>query len=200
MFLFIVLNLLGVFFHECWRDELQAVLIANASSSPWDLISRTSRYEATPVLWHLILYFISFGKVLPLIVKLLNSFFIIGAASLFWFHFPVSRLLKTLLLFNYFFLYEYGLVARPYSMGIFLVFFYLSYRNAKNSKLKGAAVISLGLSCLSSLYASFVAIPLLIMRSFELYKSASKRSLLYEVVCFSVFFFYKHYANDPSCG
>jgi len=52
--LFLLLNLSSLVFHEMWRDELQAWLIARDSKNILELFINL-KYEGHPALWYLLL-------------------------------------------------------------------------------------------------------------------------------------------------
>ena len=55
---FVSVGFVGILNHEMWRDEMQAWLIAGASSSIGNLFDNL-RYEGHPGLWHIGLYLLS---------------------------------------------------------------------------------------------------------------------------------------------
>src|ERR1022692_2370586 len=55
---FFIIALIGILHHEMWRDELQPWLIARESHSIPQLL-HNMRFEGHPILWHLMLYFIT---------------------------------------------------------------------------------------------------------------------------------------------
>lgn len=172
LYLFILLNFIGIFFHECWREELQTFLIAKAAHSPWDLIARTARYEGQPLLWPLLVKLFTIGSFNPIVIQLLNSFFICGTAILFWFHFPLDKKIKSLLLFNYFFIFEYGLIARPFALSAFLLFAYLSYSESPVKRLRYFAILGLLLLPQTSFFGLIIASCLMIIRILSSFKKS----------------------------
>lgn len=103
-------------YHEKWADEAQAWLIAR------DLGLRTIwfhelRYEGSPGLWHTILWIAQhvfhapYGALGP--IGLL--FAAAGVAFLIFFA-PFPRPLPWLLAFSYFMVYQYAVIARPYTL------------------------------------------------------------------------------------
>ena len=164
VFIFTVLCLLGIFFHECWRDELQALLIAKAPLSLSQLLGDALKYEGHPALWYLLLKVFSPFGVQPLGMQLLNAFLMIGAVSIFWWHFPLERKLKSLLVFNYYFIFEFGLIARSYTLGIFLTFYYLAFCDSKGKGLRLSAYFALLLMMHTSIYTWILALGILAYR------------------------------------
>jgi hypothetical protein len=118
--IFIVITLWGLMNHLPWRDEAQSWLIVR------DLnflnIIKQMPYEGTPPLWHLILY--PFAKLgLPYVSELIIHYIIaILAVFIFLFFSPLPKSVKILLPFTYYFLFEYSIVARNYSLTAFILF------------------------------------------------------------------------------
>ena len=107
-------------FHEPWRDELQSWMIVRESPTLADLFQNT-RYEGHPSGWFLLLYglrWISPGFGAVVILHLAIAAF---TAWLILRHAPFSRLQRILLVFGYFFLYEYAVISRNYAPGVLLV-------------------------------------------------------------------------------
>jgi hypothetical protein len=108
--------------HEKWADEAQAWLIAR------DLDLRTIwfhelRYEGSPGLWHTILWvaqrvfharYDSIGYI--------GMAFATAGVALVLFKAPLPRPLRWLLVFSYFMVYQYAVIARPYTLLPLLAF------------------------------------------------------------------------------
>ena len=108
--------------HEKWADEAQAWLLAR------DLDLRTLwfhelRYEGTPGLWHTILWVAQrvfhapYGS-----ISYIGMAFATAGVALVLFKAPFPRPLRWLLVFSYFMLYQYAVIARPYTLLPLLVF------------------------------------------------------------------------------
>jgi hypothetical protein len=103
-------------YHEKWADEAQAWLLAR------DLDLKTLwfhelRYEGSPGLWHTILYLAQhvFHMRYDSLGYLGAAFAIAGAAVLiFWAPFP--RYIRWPLAFTYVMVYQYAVIARPYTL------------------------------------------------------------------------------------
>ena len=106
--------------HEPWRDEMQAWLIARDSVSIRDLLGHL-KYEGHPALWYLLLYTLQ-RLVVPLPALMQAAHLLIGAAAvaLVARYAPFSRLQRAAFAGGYFPLYEYGVIARNYSLGVLL--------------------------------------------------------------------------------
>jgi hypothetical protein len=109
-------------YHEKWTDEAQAWLIAR------DLDLRTMwfhqlRYEGSPGLWHTILWVAQhvFHAKYDALGYIGAAFAIAGAAVLiFWAPFP--RIVRWPLVFTYVMVYQYAVIARPYTLLPLLAF------------------------------------------------------------------------------
>ncbi|HTZ45984.1 MAG TPA: hypothetical protein VMH20_00225 [Verrucomicrobiae bacterium] len=109
-------------YHEKWADEAQAWLIAR------DLDLRTIwfhelRYEGSPGLWHTILWVAQhvFHAKYAALSYIGAAFAIAGAAVLiFWAPFP--RFVRWPLAFTYVMIYQYAVIARPYTLLPLLAF------------------------------------------------------------------------------
>jgi hypothetical protein len=107
-------------FHEYWRDELQAWMIVRDSASVAELL-HNSRYEGHPSLWFCLLFCLK--QVAPGLAAM-KALHLAIAASSTWLilrYSPFSLRHRALLVFGYFFLYEYAVIARNYAVGVFCV-------------------------------------------------------------------------------
>lgn len=107
--------------HEMWRDELQAWLLARDSHTVTELFQNL-KYEGHPALWHLLLMPLTRVFQSPISMQYFNllistaSVYILGRCS------PFSWPQKILIAFGYYIFYEYGTIARNYSLGVLLAF------------------------------------------------------------------------------
>ncbi|MGA9566147.1 MAG: hypothetical protein WBS19_11535 [Candidatus Korobacteraceae bacterium] len=103
-------------YHEKWADEAQAWLIAR-DLSLWRIFSYELRYEGSPGLWHLILWIAQhiFHAPYATLGPLGLVFATAGVAFLIFFA-PFPRPLRWLLAFSYFMVYQYAVIARPYTL------------------------------------------------------------------------------------
>ncbi|KAB2810282.1 hypothetical protein [Phaeocystidibacter luteus] len=102
--------------HQPWRDEAQAVMLAQDATGFWDLIQRI-RWEGHPMLWFLLIKVVG-----PTLTPLLHSTFAVGTNALIIFKSGWPRWLKWALPFTYYFAFEYAVIYRDYAVGIFLLF------------------------------------------------------------------------------
>ncbi len=109
-------------YHEKWSDEAQAWLIAR------DLDLRTIwfhelRYEGSPGLWHTILWVAQ--HVFHAGYGAIGYIGLVGAtagAALLIFKAPFPRYIRWPLAFTYFMIYQYAVIARPYTLLPLLAF------------------------------------------------------------------------------
>ncbi len=121
--LFVTLALMGFSFHEMTYDEAQAWQIAKTAS--WkDIVSLIPIYEGHPPFWHLLLAVPSkLGLSWQVIYPLVGLLCMVTSAILILFKSPFPKWVRCLLPFNYFLLYQYGVIVRPY--GLMIVIFLL---------------------------------------------------------------------------
>lgn len=107
--------------HELWGDEIHSWNIVKASGSFSDLISNT-RYEGHPPVWYSILWSIS--KFTHNLAYVQAAQFLIAGSVVFvlLFYSPFPFVVKALIPFGYYFLFEYGILSRNYAIGILPAF------------------------------------------------------------------------------
>ena len=118
--LFFIITLWGLSNHTPWRDEAQSWLLVR-DLNLGGLISQMS-YEGTPPLWHLILF--PLAKLgLPYASELIIHYlFALALIFLLIFFSPFPKIIKLILPFSYFFLFEYTVIARNYNLTVLLLF------------------------------------------------------------------------------
>ena len=107
--------------HIPWLDEAHAWTIAQELS--FIEIIKLMKVEGHTLIWYLML--IPFAKVnwgYPYIMQFLNWIFCFGAILLLWKKAPFNNLIKVLITFSFPFFTVYPILARCYSIGIFLLF------------------------------------------------------------------------------
>ena len=105
--------------HEPWHDELQAWRIALDSSSIADMFANL-RYEGHPPLFHLLLRLVGvFTHAWSAAVAVHWLIACLSAYIVLW-HSPFTLLQRVLIVFGYFFVYEYAVIVRPYGPGVCL--------------------------------------------------------------------------------
>ncbi len=106
--------------HEPWTDEAQAWLLARDSTLT-ELFFTRLHFEGSPGLWHLILWvLIRLHLPYSAFFAIPASFAIAGAGVVLW-RAPFPAWMRLAILGSYFFGYQYGVVARSYSVDLLLV-------------------------------------------------------------------------------
>lgn len=145
-----MLHLLAIHHHLPWHDEHQAWLIAQAIRSPADLWG-AMRLEGHPPLWHLALAGAQAVSADLVMLKVVQSAIALSALALIIFAAPFSLALRTLLGANYFVIYEYGVIARSYGLGLLLILLALTAWRTR------WAWLVLGLAALTGLHFLLLA-------------------------------------------
>lgn len=115
-----LLNLVTVLHHEPWRDEAQAWLVSRDASVME--FFRLRPYDVNPCVWGLLL--MPFAKAgLPYMTMLILHWAIaVAFVFLLTWKAPFSRLTKVLLVFSYYFFWEYCIHVRMYAISILFLF------------------------------------------------------------------------------
>ena len=108
-------------YHEMWSDELQAWLIARDSSSLRGL-REAMRHEGHTAIWYVLLYGVTRLTHRPEAMQLLHLGIATACAFVFARSAPFPRWVRLALCLGYFPVYEYGVIARNYSIGILFLF------------------------------------------------------------------------------
>ena len=120
--LWIVVVAFTIQYHEKWADEAQAWLIAR-DLSLGRIWFHELRYEGSPGLWHTILWIAQ--HVFHAKYGALGYIGMAGAiagAALLIFKAPFPRIIRWPLAFTYFMVYQYAVIARPYTLLPLLAF------------------------------------------------------------------------------
>ncbi len=108
-------------FHELWPDETEPWLLALYSDSYTDLL-HNKRFEGHPNLWYSLLYVITRFTDNLQALKISHFFFSVGFVFVFLRYAPFHWLIRLLFCFGYYGVYEYGLISRLYAPEIFTMF------------------------------------------------------------------------------
>lgn len=109
--------------HGMWLDELQPWCVARDSGSLIELY-RNTRFEGHPPLWYALLFAITRFTNNPAAMQLLHVGIAVCTAALVLWRAPFVWWWRVLIVFGYFFIYEYTVVARNY--GLTLLFLLLA--------------------------------------------------------------------------
>ncbi len=152
---FIVWCVAGLFFHELWRDEAQAYLIVRDCSLS-ETIGRL-KTEGHPILWFLLNYpFVKLGMGVWSL-KILSVSFAIGACYMVCFKLRVNNFYRLLFVLFTPLLFQYGIVARSYSVGLFFALLALGYYHKRNDN-KSFFMYGLSLAVMCQVSVSFAVI------------------------------------------
>lgn len=158
--LFVVLLAMVVSHHEMWRDEMQIWMIARQSDTVSDLF-RNLKYEPHPALWYMLAFLASKISSSPVTLQILHAIIASTAAYVFLRFAPLCRLHKGLFIFGFFPFYEYGVIARCYSLGILLAFLFCAlFRYRDKNLLTMSVILFLLVNC--SAYGLFMAFSLVL--------------------------------------
>ena len=113
--------------HVPWADELQATALARESHTLSDWYWNF-RYEGHAPLWHLLLKIPLAFTNDPTGLKIVQSLAVLCSAALLHLRAPFSPGAKFLLSLNYFLFFEYGVIARDYSLTVLFFFGALAFR------------------------------------------------------------------------
>ncbi len=119
--LYFAVSFVGILHHELWLDEAQHWLLARDSNSVSELVQNI-RLEGHPLLWSLMLFFITRFTSDPFWMQLLHILISTTAVIVFLRKAPFDGLFKVLFIFGYFMVFEYNLISRNYSLGILFLF------------------------------------------------------------------------------
>jgi len=117
--LYSILNLILMLYHEPWRDEIHAWLMAKELSVPELIVA--SRFDGHPILWHLIL--MPFAKIgFPIITLNIISYIIVLISVWFiLFKTNLSLFFKSIVVFTIPFTYVFSAISRNYCLILLLL-------------------------------------------------------------------------------
>jgi hypothetical protein len=154
-----------LYFHEPWRDELQCWAIAKESTSFFDLLFK-ARYEGHPSAWYAILFLITRFSDSFLLVRICHLLLATAVAFLILFKSPFSKIQKCLLVFGYFFIYEYTALSRNYNLGLLLFFLIcILIKNRKKYWLPICGLLFLAMQ--ANVFSAILAVALFTVLFFE---------------------------------
>ena len=113
--------------HVPWADEFQATALARESHTLADWYWNF-RYEGHAPLWHLLLKIPLAFTDDPTALKIVQSIAVLCSAALLHLRAPFAPGVKFLLSLNYFLFFEYGVIARDYSLTVAFFFAAIAFR------------------------------------------------------------------------
>ncbi len=178
-------------YHEPWADEAQAWQLARSLSLS-ELFHTYIRFEASPGLWHFILWILVHLHVGYAGMHWFCGVMALSATALLIFKAPFPRYLRLSLPFTFFLLYQYAVVARNYVLVPVLLFLIAWYWK----KSPALPALLLGLLANVALHAAAISGGLAIVYCIEQIRSGAlkdpsrrRQLLLFSVVllCFYSF-------------
>ena len=119
--LYVAILAYAIPFHEPWADEAQAWQLAR-SLSLGQLFQTFIRYEASPGLWHFLLWIFIQCHISYAGLHWICGAIAVASTSVLVLHSPFPRYLKLTLPFTFFLLFQYAVVARSYVLAPPLLF------------------------------------------------------------------------------
>lgn len=118
--------------HELWRDEVDVWLFAR--DTDFNGFFRYLRNSGHPGLWHL--FVLPFAKLqFPnFTFQILHLFLAVSSAYIILFYSPFPNWIQAPILFSYFFIFEYSVLARNYAIGILFLFSICAFYNRRFDK------------------------------------------------------------------
>ncbi len=163
--IYLVLLCVAVARHEPWFDEAQAWLLARDAGFV-ELMVKYLRYEGTPGLWHILLI-IPAKLGLPYVsLNIISALLSAIGAYLFMQYSPFPLVVRILYPFSYFAFYQYGVVARSYSLIPLLLFsIAIIYRDKMSRPILFFSLLIL--LCNVSFHGLLIAASLALMHAFN---------------------------------
>jgi hypothetical protein len=150
-----------VSYHSFWRDEIEAWVTVSGMNSFWDSLF----VPMHPPLWYMVLYAAHAVWPDPQMLSVLGSAIALGCCAALMGTTRISLLLRVLISLNFYFLWQYTIVVRGYSLMLLLLLLWLSLKDEQHEKPASAAIqlahgVFLALMALVHVYA-IILMPLL---------------------------------------
>jgi hypothetical protein len=181
---FAILSVVGSLHHEMWLDEVNCWLTAKESHSISALFANCHN-SGHPFLWNILLYVITRFTDNLFSMQVLHALISITAAYIFIIYSPFSLLQKVLIVFGYYFLFEYNLISRDYSLSWLLLALFCMLFN-KNQKNYVLLSLILALLVNTHLFSLLLSIPLflILMLNYAKQKGLKRQTGL---LCLAIF-------------
>ena len=173
--LFLSVALSGILRHELWADEAHHWLLARDSKSIGDLI-HNMRYDGHPMLWNILLFFVTSFTHNPLSMQLLHL--VISSLAIFIFIHcaPFSRPQKSLFIFGYFSLFEYTVISRNYALVLLFFFLILTLYSKREKSFIWMGVTIAALSN-THLFGLIIALSFMVVLAFDFFRQQVSQTL-----------------------
>lgn len=114
------IGLIGILNHEIWSDEAHHFLLARDSATLSEL-NKNAAYDGHPLLWDGLLFLITRFSTCVIYMQILNIIIMSVTVFLFLKHAPFKKVISLLIVFGYFFIFEYHIISRNYAISIFFI-------------------------------------------------------------------------------
>lgn len=144
-------------FHEMWKDEWQAWLMARDMS--WSELLGSLYYEGHPGLWYIYLkVWATFSSGLndPILLQSAHALIMIAVFYILFFRFTLPFWFKALLLLSYYPFFEYGIVSRGYALVMLIGFAIVLFLPKAKKRWKELSLLFF-LFCQTEVYAVMMA-------------------------------------------
>jgi hypothetical protein len=122
MVLYCVVTVIEMYHHELWLDDVQHWLVARDCTSLRALF-HTNSYDDHVPLWKTLLYFLThFISAAPRALQIFHLVVMNITVYVFVRYAPFNFAAKALIIFSYYFVFEYCILCRNYALGILLLF------------------------------------------------------------------------------
>ena len=158
--LYCLLVITGLFHHEFRTDEVRPWLISRELNL--SELAAYLRVEFHPFGWYLFLKILNWCHLPPESMKFISGGFALMAFAVLLWKSPFSRTQKALLALNAYVLYQYGVMARPYSAELFILFL-LCATYARRRELRGYWLTLIFFLSIIHVFGFFLA-PLFLLR------------------------------------
>ncbi|MFC1622242.1 hypothetical protein ACFL13_02610 [Patescibacteria group bacterium] len=176
---FATVLLISTIYHETWGDEMESWNMARNSTDLTNLYYNI-RYGGNPGLWHLLMYIGSFFSRQMFTLQALNYIVAVLTTVILVKRSPFSTVNKFLISFGYYFVYEYGTIARHYALTALLLFTILSFYRTRKKNIFYISLLSLLLSA-SSPYGTILTLGIFICLLLEyLYSKFKEKRISFE--------------------
>ena len=150
-------QVIGHLDHELWKDELHCYGVGRSASGLMDLLTGERRYDGHPFLWYYLLHLGSRVHRGWMTLPVLSTAVVTLAAYLWFRYARMPRVLRLLVLASYYFVYEYGVLSRSYTLGMLFVFAFCALYHPVRIRYVPLA-ICLFLIAATSLYGTLIAL------------------------------------------
>ena len=142
--------------HELWRDEIHCWSVGRNADGLWDLLTGNRRYDGHPFLWYYLLYLVSRWSRSEVYLHAVTVVLATWSAYLWLRHANLPRILRLMLVGTYCFFFEYSVISRSYTLGVFLAFLFCRLYDRQELRFFRLFVVLVLLS-FTSIYGSIMA-------------------------------------------